>query len=188
MEHLEGNEQQFSIWHLYLFGFFSLVLLKWWLFYWRPSGSRYYLSCLVIILLRLLKQSFSQNHSWLSIEDKMDPVRNLMENLYLYASERVNFSASWLSCYESWFDFFHGTILCFNTKFENWKSFSENCALSVFDISLIPDYWKRCGFFFLMLKFLNFNKSSEILGSGQIWYQLLESSSLSASILFSHMK
>lgn len=138
MEHPEGNEQQFSMWHLYvcllwfcvwfvivvvLFGFF-LFSLCYCLnddFYWRPSGNWCCLSCLVIISLRLLQQSFPQNPCWLERDYKMG------------SCKKVNFSASWLSSFESWCDFSSSTggfyILLLKLKIGN---LSLKNAVSVF--------------------------------------------------------
>lgn len=138
MEHPEGNEQQFSMWHLYvcllwfcvwfvivvLFGFFSLfslLLLKWWLLL---KALRKWMLSLMFgdnIIEALTAVFSSKNLCWLERDYKMG------------SCKKVNFSASWLSSYESWGDFSSSTggfyILLLKLKIGN---LSLKNAVSVF--------------------------------------------------------
>lgn len=162
--------------------FFTLLLLKRCLFYWRPSVNGYCPSRCVIILSRVLKQSFPQNPYWLVIEDKIRSYKKFT----LYDFKRVG-SKFWCMLTEpSWklmlLLFFHKRALCFNAEFKNVEFFSWNCTLSIFEIFPTPEYWKDLGCFGFFSVMLKFNENSELVGSGRTWYQVLEFSSLSTDI------
>lgn len=136
--------------YLFVWVFFPLLLLKGWVSYWRPSVNGYCPSCWVIILLRLLKQSFPQNLYWLVMEDKIRSYKKF--NLRLYDFKRVGSKIQCILTELSWklmlLLLFHRRVLCFNAEFKNVESSSWNCTLCIFEISPTPEYWKIFVLFF----------------------------------------
>lgn len=122
---------------------FGSVLFFLWHCLRSSFGNRYW--CLMIILLRLLKQPFPQNTYWFGTDDKVRSCKKF----------RGNFTFMWLERAKSkfycvmiellwklvWLLPFHRLILYFNTHFWNMES-SDNCSFYFFQVSLTTDYGK----------------------------------------------